>query len=44
MSVLEMILYPLLAVIMIIWLVLIIRKYKKNKKLKEKGIDTEDEN
>ena len=43
MSVLEMILYPLLAVIMIVWLVLIIRKYKKNKKLKQKRIDPEDE-
>lgn len=43
MSVLEMILYPLLAVIMIIWLVLIIKKYRKNKKLKQKGIDPEDE-
>lgn len=43
MSVLEMILYPGLAVAMIIWLVFIIRKYRKNKKLKEKGIDPEDE-
>ena len=43
MSVLEMILYPTLGVGAVIWLIFIIRKARKIKKDKAKGIDNEDE-
>ena len=42
MSILEMILYPTLAVGAVIWLIFIIRKAKKIKKNKQMGIDDEE--